>query len=202
MKKILSVLLIVCFSLNAKAKDMGVIAKTYPIKEQNIITVMKNKMAEKTQSGEIQKKMNLLKKRTKRYVNRPKGIKLPDAIKYNAERVDVRYELDKNIIDNNGKILYRKGKIINPLEIYPMSFGLCFIDGDKKKHVEFAKKRCYPKERIVLVNGDYAKVAQQLNIRVYFDQRSYLTQRFNLQRLPTVIRQSGNYMVKEEFVAQ
>lgn len=202
MKKTLLVLLGASFSFianNAYAKDYGVVGNTYPIKERDLILVLQEMMQKKMNNGEWDKTVKDMRNKAQGFVNRPKGISLPVTKQYKATAIDVKYRLPKNIYDNKGKLLHAKGKIVNPLEVYPIKRGLCFIDGDDKAQVKFAKSRCYPNEKIVLVKGNYADVAKKLDIRVYFDQRQQLVNRFKIESVPTVIRQSGNVLMKEAF---
>lgn len=202
MKKILSVTLVLFFSatsINAQAKDYGVVGNTYKIKERNLITVLQEKMQKKVDSGEWRDTVNDMKNTTRQFIERPKGVKLPVTKHYKATAIDVRYRLPDNIYDSKGVLLHKKGKVVNPLAINPIKRGLCFIDGDDKKQVAFAKERCYPTEKIVLVQGNYADVAKKLDIRVYFDQKQVLVNRFNISTVPTVIRQSGDVLMKEAF---
>lgn len=197
MKKILLVALIFCS--NAFASDYGVLGKTYPIKETDLIEAMKKRMADKVRSGEFKKEIDKLKQRSQQYVARPSGVVLPVARQYSAVKVDVQYRLPNDIKDSNGRVLYRQGTVINPLEVYPIRQGFCFIDGDDKRQVGWAKKACSPANKIVLINGNYLDVSKQTGLRIYFDQQQKLINRFNITAVPTVIRQSGNALVKEVF---
>ena len=197
MKKILLVGLICCSK--AFASDFGVIGKTYPIKENDLIVAMQKRMAEKVKNGEFKAEIDKMKQRSQQYVARPKGVKLPVATKYAAVRIDAQYRVPNDIKDANGRTLYKAGTIVNPLEIYPIRKGFCFIDGDDKKQVTWAKKACYPDNKIVLINGNYLDVAKETKLRIYFDQQQKLISRFNITAVPTVIRQSGNALVKEVF---
>ena len=194
-------LLVALFVLSsaAYARDYGVLGTVYPIQEQDIIEVMKAKMAAKVSDGTFDSTIKKMQEQGKNYVKRPKGITLPPAKSYNATKIDVEYTLDKNIQDGAGKVLFFKGTTVNPLEIYPLRMGFCFIDGDRQEQVKWAKKMCYPNNKVVLVNGNYETVAKALNVRVYFDQQGSLIRRFNIESLPTVIRQRDNYLVKEVF---
>lgn len=197
MRKILLVGLIFCSK--AFASDFGVIGKTYPIKETDLIVAMQKRMAEKVKNGEFKAEIDRMKKRTQQYVARPKGITLPVARQYSAVNINVEYRLPNDIKDANGKVLYRAGTVVNPLQIYPIRKGFCFIDGDDKRQVNWAKKACYPENKIVLVKGNYLDVSKETNLRIYFDQQQKLVNRFKISAVPTVIRQSGNALVKEVF---
>lgn len=197
MKKILLVGLIFCSK--AFASDFGVIGKTYPIRENDLIQAMQKRMAEKVKNGEFKTEIDKLKQRSQQYVARPKGVKLPFAKQYSAVKIDVQYRLPADIRGADGKLIYKQGTVVNPLEIYPIRKGFCFIDGDDKRQVKWAAKACNPENKIVLVNGNYLDVAKETKLRIYFDQQQKLITRFNITAVPTVIRQSGNALIKEVF---
>lgn len=52
---------------------------------------------------------------------------------------------------------------------------------------------------MILVSGDFLAVTEQIGMRLYFDQRGYLVERFGIQAVPAVIRQSGKVLYVEEF---
>lgn len=201
MKKTLLVTLVLfsSFLSQSYAKDYGVVGNTYEIKERDLIKVLQDKMKKKMSNGEWDKELKGMRDRTKGFIDRPGGIKLPVTQKYSAISIDVTYRLPEDILDSKGKVIHKKGKVVNPLEVYPIKRGLCFIDGDDKEQVAFAKSKCYPNEKIVLVSGSYSKVANDLDVRVYFDQKQQLVNRFNIKSVPTVIRQSGLVLMKETF---
>lgn len=185
--------------IQANAADYGVVGNTYEIKERDLIEVLQAKMQHKMNNGEWDDEVKDMRDRTQSFVDRPEGISLPVTQEYSATSIDVTYRLPENVLDSKGKILHEKGKVVNPLDIYPIKRGLCFIDGDDEKQVAFAKSKCYPNEKIVLVKGDYSEVANKLDVRIYFDQKQQLVDRFKISSVPTVVRQSGSVLMKEEF---
>ena len=55
-----------------------------------------------------------------------------------------------------------KATKINPLAIKSLTKALCFIDGDNKNQLSWVKQKCgeNPLNKIILVNGDFAKISQ------------------------------------------
>lgn len=198
MKKVLLVLLIVSFNVNAK--DYGVIGTTYPIAERDMIEFMQDRMRQKVESGEVAATQKQMVDRAKKMVARPQGIKLPRAQVNKSIEMGVSYTLPNNIMDSAGKILFLAGTTINPLEVKSLTKSFCFVDGDDEEQVNWLKKNCADpaRYRVVLVNGNFLDVSARLGRRLYFDQRSYLTQRFGLQALPTIISQKGTVLNVEE----
>ena len=111
------------------------------------------------------------------------------------------YTLEKDITDADGKILFKAGTKVNPLEVKPLTKTLCFIDGDDPEQVTWLETYCGKdaRNKLILVNGDYLAVTEKTGMRLYFDQRGYLVERFGIKAVPAVIRQSGKVLYVEEF---
>jgi conjugal transfer pilus assembly protein TraW len=185
----------------APAKDLGVIGTAYPVIERDLIEVIQERLRQKTQSGELAALNQAMLDRAKRTARRPPGVALPRAKDYRAVALNPVYTLDKDLTDAEGKLLFKAGTPVNPLEIRPLSKTLCFIDGDDPQQVAWIKTYCANEARNkwILINGDTGALSQQTGVRWYFDQRGVLTQRFGLQAVPAVIRQSGRRLYVEEF---
>lgn len=198
MKKIFLALLIVSFSTNAK--DYGVIGVTYPIAERDMIELMQERMRQKVESGEVAATQRDMVDRARKMVARPQGIKLPRAQVYKSFEMGVSYKLPNNILDSSGKVLFWAGTTINPLDVKSLTQAFCFVDGDDDLQISWLRNNCADpsRYRVVLVNGNYLDVSARLGRRIYFDQRSYLTNRFGLQALPTIVSQKGKSLNVEE----
>jgi conjugal transfer pilus assembly protein TraW len=199
MKIVLLVGLFVCS--NVLAKDLGVIGPSYPIAEENIMMVLKNRLLQKEQSGELALLHNEWLNRSKNYVKRPTGIFLPRAKQYRVFSVDPVYTLDRDLFDAKGVLLFKKGARVNPLVIQPVKGMLCFIDGDDVDQVVWLKNYCAkePLSRMILVKGDYLRLSQNMNKRLYFDQQGKLIARLDIQALPAVVRARNQVLYVEEF---
>ncbi|WP_223825622.1 type-F conjugative transfer system protein TraW [Candidatus Enterovibrio escicola] len=194
----LAVLIVSC---DAVANDLGVMGKTYPIIERDLIDVIHERIQEKTKSGELDELHHGMKDRSKEYARRPPGIDLPRAKEYRAVEVNPVYTLEDDIVDADGKVLFKAGTKVNPLEIRPLTKTLCFIDADDSEQVIWLQTYCAqdPRNKLILVNGDFQLLSNQTGLRLYFDQRGYLVGRFGIAALPAVIRQSGRVLYVEEF---
>lgn len=188
-------------SCNATAKDLGVIGNTYPVIERDLIEVIHERIQQKTESGELDALHQGMTDRSKEYARRPPGVALPRAQEYRAIEVNPLYTLEKDITDADGKILFKAGTKVNPLEVKPLTKTLCFIDGEDPEQVTWLETYCGKdaRNKLILVNGDYLAVTEQTGMRLYFDQRGYLVERFGIKAVPAVIRQSGKVLYVEEF---
>ncbi|EJX7572382.1 type-F conjugative transfer system protein TraW [Vibrio cholerae] len=188
-------------SCNAFTSDLGVIGTTYPIIERDLIDVIHERIEEKTKSGELDELHQGMKERSKEYASKPPGVGLPRAQVYRAVEVNPVYTLEEDIVDAEGKVLFKAGTKVNPLEIRPLTKTLCFIDGDDSEQVTWLETYCAqdPRNKLILVNGNFQMLSKQTGLRLYFDQRGYLVERFGITAVPAVIRQSGKVLYVEEF---
>lgn len=189
------------FSSLVFANDLGVIGKVYEITERDLLEVMHERMNQKMESGEMDQIYKGMQDDFKQYAMRPPGIKLPRATEYRATEISPLYTLDRDIVDADGKLLFKAGTQVNPLEVNPLTKALCFIDGDDVEQVEWMLKYCTNHEpnKLILVNGDVGRLMKELNRRLYFDQRQILVNKFEIAALPAVVRQSGTVLYVEEF---
>lgn len=199
MKKLFLVALFASFS--AYATDFGVVAKAYPIAEEDLLEFMKRRAQVYVDSGRQEKDNKDLLKRNRKWVERPAGVILPRAKQYRLTELNVVYTLDHDVYDADGVLLHAKGTQVNPLKLTPLTKWLCFFDGDDAEQVAWVEANCTENvdNKLILINGPYQETKKKMKRTVFFDQYAFLTQRFNLQALPTVVRQHGESLYVEEF---
>lgn len=200
-----AVAFIACFNafvaLNCQAEDLGAIGPVYGIVERDLMEVLKARAAAKVKDGSWNKSMEQQKQRLTDYAHRPFGKHLPRAITYAVRYFDPTIELDADISDADGKVLYPRGTHINPLDYRNYTKTLCFFDGDDKTQVEWARSYCFdPVNALaILESGPVLDLSTQYKVRMYFDQYGTLAGHFGIKALPTVVRQTGKVFAVEEF---
>mgnify|MGYP001579505787 CR=1 FL=1 len=200
-QKILLLAALTAFSNVVAARDIGTIGPTYQILERDLVDLIKDRLNQKKSTGELDALNQQMKSRGKQYAARPQGITLPPAAEYKAIALNPLYTLDKDIADANGKILYFKGTQVNPLKLKPLTKSLCFFDGDDEKQVQWILQFCAKekKNKLIMINGDYLALSKKTQLRLYFDQRGFLVNRFGITAVPSVVRQSGEVLYVEAF---
>ena len=198
MKILLLAALSVCF--NAQAKDIGVIGKTYPIIEQDLIEQIKGKISAKEESGELNELNQQWLGRSKDYATAPKGLFLPVAVVPKITLLETQITLKTDLTGIEGKVLYPKGTTVNPLKIMRLTYAMCFIDGDDEKQVAWMLEHCTknPRNKLVLVNGELELLSQRTGLRLFFDQNGHLIRRLKITALPAVLSQKGGDLYVEE----
>lgn len=195
------ILIFIPYSINAK--DLGIHGRVWEIKEQNIVSYIKNMLGEK----DMQKFNQDFKDRVKDGVNRPMPVKgIIKSSKNKVHYFNPEITLKKDIADHNGRVLHKKGTKINPLDHQQFTRKLLFIDGDIKSHVNYALKK--HKEigedlKIVLINGSPIELMKKnQNMRFYFDQKGYLTTTFGIKMAPSLIQKEGRLIRVESIVLE
>lgn len=186
---------------SSHARDLGTIGPSYAILERSLLDVIQERLRERMKDGFLEKQRRKLTERSKRYITRPHGIQLPRTEAYRAHTVSLEFVTTENITDGSGRVLYPVGTRVNPLVFQSLTKTLCFVDGDDPDQVAWLNRHCSDslKYKLILVRGDYPKVAEQLDRRLYFDQRGYLVGRFKIQGLPATVRQKDDMLYVEEF---
>ncbi len=202
MKKTLSVLLFLLFSEMALAKDLGIHGVTYEIKEKNLLEEIQEKLQEAKKDGRLDKFQNNVKKQMLDQVNNPKPVS--GIVKATQDRewiFDPSVSWPDDLKDQNGKVFYRAGTKVNPLDKISLTKALIFIDGGDEEQVNWAidqHKSRKGKVKIILVKGRVLDLMRTRKVRLYFDQNGVLTKKFSIHAVPAFVEQDGKMLrVKE-----
>ncbi len=193
----ISVLLFFISSV-ASARDLGVVGTTYPIIEKDALAEIEERAKQVDWSKVVNK--DKMKSAIKNF--KPKGIKkLPRAIESRTFKVDMTYTLDADITDKDGNVLYPKGFTFNPLD-FVHNPGTIFIviDGADRAQVDWFKKSTYANNAnvtLMLTDGPYYALAEELRRPVFYAIHGII-ERFELQFVPSIIKQAGRTMEVNE----
>ena len=189
----LMLLLAPCMGKAGEVKELEPVGTVYPIVEPNIVDEMKQRAA-----------LNPFdpKKAQEEYTHyQPKNLhKLPRATVDRTTAVDVTYTLDRDLLDQHGQVLYKKGFAFNPLDYGGLSGGLVIIDGSDPGQVEWYKKTPYAQNHraILLLAGGYAPILKnELKRPVYYLTKE-IAARLHIQAAPSVVVQDNKMLTLRE----
>ncbi|KKY64897.1 type-F conjugative transfer system protein TraW [Klebsiella aerogenes] len=191
MKMIRGALFAVCLvSPLTRAADLGTWGDLWPIQEQDMLSLITQRLEALEKSGRWGQEMEAFKERVKTNSQRPapvEGIKKAD--KYEQRWFDPSIKLTEDLKDQNGVLFARKGQVLNPLKTVPFMQTLYFIDGDDPDQVAWMKRQVLETliSKIILVKGSIPDTSAALDSRIYFDQNGVLSQRFGLTSVPARI---------------
>ncbi len=199
MKKTLLVLLFLLFSITAYqqsiARDYGQQGTVYPIVEQDFLKEIMAKLKVMEQNGKLAKFQNGVKKQMVDSVNKPKPVAGITTTKFAKSWLfDPTVFLNHDLADQNGRVFYKAGNKVNPLDHISLTRTLIFIDGDDETQVKWALKQDKLKKgrtKIILVKGAIIDLMKQTKTRLYFDQNGTLTKKFSIEHTPAKIEQEG-----------
>lgn len=196
-------LIIVFFTMNAKAENLGTYGEVYPILETDFIDLIHVRLNTLQKTGEWQTIQNRAGEKARTYRDRPTSVVGITKSKVSISRqYDPSIVLDHDVIaSNSGKVIARTGTRINPLVYRSLSNTLIFYDSDDKDQVKWVlakDKALKGKTKLILINGSVINQEKRFNKPIYFDQSGKLVARFGIQHVPAIVTQEGLYLrIKE-----
>ena len=191
------VLHVFILSNSVSAKDFGNRGANYPVAEESILLMFQKKLG----ALDLKKEEERMRKAAEERVKNPAPVSGIVPAKETREFWhDPTYILTEDAVLPCGRVLYRAGTAVNPLDYMDLDRRLFFVDGREKKQVEWLKSRLLPdsnsgenkiEDRIILVGGSPAELQDKLGFEVYFDQAGELTTRFGIKGSPALAEQDG-----------
>ena len=179
------------------AKDFGNRGANYPVAEESILLSLQKKFAELDLKKEGERMRSIAEER----VRNPAPVSGIMPAKETREFwYDPTYILTEDAVLPCGRVLYKAGTRVNPLDYMNLDRRLFFIDGREEKQVEWLRGQLLPdsssfdkkiEDRIILVGGSPPEIQNKLGFEVYFDQGGELTTRFGIRGSPAVAEQAG-----------
>jgi conjugal transfer pilus assembly protein TraW len=199
--KIIQILILTVFCNSTFAKDFGSPVNSHDIAETDALEMIKNKLSQMEESGEIKKLQKKWQENAIKSANRPKDA--TDIIKTRSKTFIRYYDpsitVTDDLKDHNGLIFAKKGTKINPFDKLPFDYQpiMIFIDGDDKNQVNYAVNLFNKQDsqlKIILIRGNVIDLMKEKKVRLFFDQNGVLTDKFNLQYFPSLIMREGNLL--------
>ena len=188
-----------------RAETLGTIGPTYPIAEQSLLDEIMARLREKERRGELKKFEELARARATRAVMSPSPV--PGLRRAESARTfyfDPTFTLDRNIVDENGSLLFPAGTRKNPLDVVALSKHLLFFDARDPRQIARARELIdlyQGKVKPILVGGSYIDLMKAWNRPVYYDQDGVLVRKLGISAVPSIVSQEGARLRIDEVVA-
>lgn len=186
----------------ALSEDLGVIGPMYEIAERDLIAVIQEKLRAMQDKGELQKIEEHYRQKVVAGIERPKPVSgiLP-AQAARTYFIDPTFTHDRDVMDEQGRVMFKKGIQINPLDYAGLNQVLVFFDGDDEKQREFVAG--YLKEeklpvKPILIAGAPLELMREWKREVFFDQGGVLSRHFRITVSPVTVRQEGKRLRVDE----
>jgi len=177
-------------------KNLGVVGKTYPIVEPDVMAELKEQTAQKGRIND-----NDFLERMKTY--QPEDLHhLPRATEDRTFLVDMTYTLDRDLLDGDGKVIYPRGFTFNPLDYVSFSGGMLIIDGNDLSQLKWFKKTPYAdnhRVKLLLSDGYAYKLIEKLKRSVFY-LTDEIAHRLQLSAIPALVIQQDKKLQVHEFL--
>lgn len=174
----------------SNAADLGRVGNVFPIKEESFQTMIKKRLKKMTE----EEREEAIRKLQEEVLNPKPASSLPRAKENKEYPFNPTHVVEKDVRVANGRVMYPKGHIANPLDHMEFDIILYFIDGDDEDQLRWFQNQINPKhereQRVVLVKGSTSKITRKLNRKVYFDQVGELVMKFKIMALPAMVWQN------------
>lgn len=186
------------------AINLGQIGPTYPIHEPSLLDQIHQRLREKEQTGELARLEQEARIRGVESVRNPRpieGIRPTETAR--TFYYDPTFVLDRNIVDDKGRVLFAAGTRKNPLEVVALTQHLLFFDARDTKQVTRAKDLIQHYRgglKPILVGGSYLDLMKSWRLRVYYDQHGILVKRLGITQVPAIVSQEGMRLRIDELV--
>lgn len=189
-------LLSISLTSATRASDHGVVGQTFPIVEPDLLATIEAKLQRLQANGEIDRMNAAFAKRTEARVRRPQPVSgITPAAEARTWAYDPTITIERDVQDQKGNYIARRGQTVNPLDFAAVTQALVFVDGDNDAEMAWATAKYSDlKAKIILVSGSPIDEMTQRQRRFYFDQEGRLTGKLGIRHTPAVAVQEGRVM--------
>jgi conjugal transfer pilus assembly protein TraW len=118
-------------------EDLGSRGKTTAV-DRDARDQMRDIIRNKQASGELNKFWNDYRAKVIESIKHPAPLGIPSDTRLRTELRDLRFVVPQDYRDQTGKVVVRRGTVIEPLKIQPLTTGLIFIDGRDESQIQYA----------------------------------------------------------------
>ncbi len=193
-------LLSVSLSSATRASDHGIVGQTFPIVEPDLLATIEAKLQRLQANGDIDRMNAAFARRAEARVRRPKPVAgITPATEARTWAYDPTITIERDVQDQKGNYIARRGQTVNPLDFTAVTQALVFVDGDNKAEMAWATAQYSDlTAKIILVSGSPLEEMTARQRRFYFDQEGRLTGKLGIRHTPAVAVQDGRVMKLSE----
>jgi conjugal transfer pilus assembly protein TraW len=186
--------------ISLHAEDFGTHGPVWEIEEPSLLDVIKSRLQEMEEAGDLSRMQQEMQDTTRAYVARPRPVVgLIKAIEERVFEIDLSITVSRDLVDHEGRVFAAAGTVINPLEYSFFNKRIVFLDGDDPAQVAFALSEGNELDTLlVLTNGAPLDLMREHGRRFYFDQDAVMVTRFQIGALPSEVTRGDRVMVVHE----
>ena len=127
-------------SLPAPAEDLGAKATTFAI-DRDGREQLKDVVRGKKASGELEQFWKTFQQRNVAAIKNPAPLGVKSNYQFRTELHELKFVIPADYRDDQGQVIVKRGTVVEPLRIQPLTQGLIFIDGRDQRQVDYAIAR-------------------------------------------------------------
>lgn len=180
----------------ARALDHGTFGTTWPVIEPDLLRVIQGKLERAEANGSLADLNARFAARVKAKVMRPTPVAgIGPALETRSWAFDPAIVVERDIRDQQGRLIAVAGQRVNPLERLALTQKLAFVNGDNPAELAWAMEQGSDRNlKIILVDGSPFEAMKAHQRRFYFDQGGKLTERFWIAHTPALVEQQGDVL--------
>lgn len=201
--------LLLTVPLLAGAENLGSRGPTMPV-DRDAREQMKDRIRQKEASGELARFWDDYRTKVIDAVKHPAPLGVPTDTRVRVEMHQLRFVMPQDYRDETGRVVVRRGTVIEPLKIQPLKTGLIFIDGRDEAQVQYALAagKREPLKIVLTAGSPYDLRVRFRNVAwngtptvpFYFDQRKLIINQLQrlygiqLRSVPAKLTQQGSQL--------
>ncbi|SDY75699.1 type-F conjugative transfer system protein TraW [Nitrosomonas halophila] len=186
----------------ALAEDLGVIGPVHEILERDLIEVIQEKLRAMERTGDLAELESSYRRQVIDGIERPRPVAGISPSETNRTYfIDPTYTLERDVVDEHGRVLFKAGTRINPLDYAGLNKSLLFFAADDEDQLAFARRyldEAAQPVKPILISGEPLALMRQWKQEVFFDQGGVLSRWFAITRSPAIVSQAGNRLRVDE----
>ncbi len=202
MRDILIKLCFLCSILSSLSSEVISLrdGKIYDFAETNAIDYIQIHIKEN--SKKLEEKLSQIEKKQKEQILnfKPEQKQLYPAKKNKVFYPDTSYTLQKDILDANGKVMYKKGFKFNPADYIKLEKEIVVVDANSPLEYKWLDDNNITHDlnyMILVTNGNALKLSQKMKRPIYYLTKD-IAQKFSLAATPSIIKQKENLIEVRE----
>jgi conjugal transfer pilus assembly protein TraW len=204
--------LVMALSVVAHAEDLGIKNQSF-VNDRDAREEMKDVVRQKMATGEVDQFWKDYQSNVIGSIKSPAPLGIPSSLSFATTSYNPQFVLPSDYKDEKGNVVARKGTLIEPLKLMPLTVGLIFIDGRDQQQVDYAiaAGRKEPLKIVLVAGSAYELRIKYKNmdwngtkvIPFYFDQKKMIITQLNrlygvnINHVPAKMIQRGSQLVVE-----
>lgn len=121
-------------------------------------------------SGELDRRMQAWKKGQIDKIYNPPDLGIKTSYEVKQQAFNPTFVFPQDYVDDKGRVIAKKGTVIEPLKTQSLNFAYIFIDGRDPKQINFAlaQAKKYP-AKIIFTAGDFVNLGKQYKALFQYD---------------------------------